>query len=286
MKLLIITDSDLDGAGAALHIKWVFPKAKIDIVEIVADKYFDSVVRGLKLDKYDRIFITDLTIPDSLLELLDIPKVTILDHHLSHIEVRDRYKQAAVYLGEETSTVKLLKYCIPNDKMTAEQLQLMDIIDDYDQYSLKYPDSLKLNSIFQSLNRPKVNKFVEMFSNGFRPYNNLEQGMINIYFKRFKEQLENIQFYRGVINDKVWVSFMCQSSPNELAQYALRKYGADICLIVYPQFETVSLRKRKDCDTPLHRLAEVLCDGGGHAYAAGGQLTGRVKQLTTKLQPC
>ena len=286
MKILVITDSDLDGAGSALFIKWAFPKANVDIVEITSDKYFEPTIRQQKIDKYDKIFVTDLTIPDSLIDLVDKSNFIIVDHHLSHVEVRDRYKDAKVLIQEETSTVKLLQCCFSKVKLTQAQQDLLTYIDDYDQYALKYKDGLKLCAIFYSFNRPKVEKFVEAFKDGFRDYTAQEKNMIFLHYKKFQEQKDSIQFYKGVIDDKVWVSFMCEYTPNELAHYALKKYNADICLIIYPKWDAVSFRKRKDCDTPLNRLAEVLCDGGGHAYAAGGKLNEKIMQLTQRLELC
>ena len=286
MKILVITDSDLDGAGSALFIKWAFPKATVDVVEITSDKYFESTFRQQKTDKYDKVFITDLTIPESLIDAVDKSNFIIVDHHLSHVEVRDRYKDAKVLIQEETSTVKLLQCCFSKVKLTQPQLDLLMYIDDYDQYALKYKEGLKLCAIFYCHNRPKVEKFCEAFKDGFRPYTEQEKNMIRLHFKKFAEQKESLQFYTGEINGKTWVSFMCEHTPNELAHYALEKYNADICLIIYPKWDAVSFRKRRDCDTPLNRLAEVLCDGGGHAYAAGGKLNDNIMKLTQKFKPC
>ena len=196
MKILVITDSDLDGAGSALFIKWAFPKATVDVVEITSDKYFESTFRQQKTDKYDKVFITD---------------------HVSHVDVRDRYKDAKVLIQEETSTVKLLQCCFSKVKLTQPQLDLLMYIDDYDQYALKYKEGLKLCAIFYCHNRPKVEKFCEAFKDGFRPYTEQEKNMIRLHFKKFAEQKESLQFYTGEINGKTWVSFLCAHTPNELA---------------------------------------------------------------------
>ena len=47
----------------------------------------------------------------------------------------------------------------------------------------------------------------------------------------------------------------------------------------------VYFRKQKDTDINLGKLAEKLCDGGGHEYAAGGVLSDNIKTLSRDFQP-
>lgn len=285
-KILIITDSDLDGAGSAIFLKQYHKDCKVEIIEIVQDKYFDQIVRDIKVDKYDIVYVTDLQIQEASIDKFDQNNVVIVDHHMTHYDVRDRYKNAKVLLQPHTSTANLLMTIMGDEHLSEKQTELMKYIDDYDQYALEYSESLELQAIFSQYNKPRVAKFIESFGEGFREYTSFEKNAVSIYNRKLNKAKEETEFFKGKVGNYVWVSFTCTDSPNELADYAIKKYKADICLVIYPQFESVSFRKSKNCTAQLHKIAEVLCEGGGHEYAAGGKLNDAIVKLTNKLLLC
>lgn len=292
MKVCIWTDNDLDGAGSALLMKIIYETVETTIHE-VSDFEMVGRIKGWfnqNYDLYDKIFILDLHIPIELLPTIDKEKVVVIDHHASHVDVKTQYHQATVIIEEETSCVKLIrrKFAkVLDTKLTKPQEQLLAIVDDYDNYTLKYTESLKLNAIYKSYNKPKVDKFIESFSGGIREFNVHELNTIKIYFKKYKQTVDEAEFFEGNLKGYKVISCVAHFAINEVAEYALKKYNADIAIIVILDANAVSFRKKVNtCSIKLNKLAEVLCDGGGHEYASGGKITDNFLKLLHTLTPC
>jgi oligoribonuclease NrnB/cAMP/cGMP phosphodiesterase (DHH superfamily) len=290
MKIAIWTDNDLDGAGSALAIKHLYKdKAEVFIKE-VNDFEFSGLYRGWfrkEESQFDKIFITDLFVPDDILGLVDSPKVVVIDHHQSHLDVKDRYKKAKVLISVATSCTKLIVERLKISNLSPELSKLISIIDDYDSYVLAYPESLKLNAVYHAFNKPKVEKFIDRFKNGFDNFTPLEQNVIKIYFNKYKDVIDNSQFYIGELKGYKVVSTFADTAINEVAHYSLKKFSADIAIVVNLNTKSVSFRKNKTtCKLPLDKLASALCNGGGHEYAAGGKITDKFASFTKTLQLC
>ena len=62
-KILIITDSDLDGAGSALILKWVLPKSyDICIFNTTVTKFRNEILEWLKFNTFDNYdIVADIT---------------------------------------------------------------------------------------------------------------------------------------------------------------------------------------------------------------------------------
>lgn len=284
MKIKVFTDNDLDGACSALLIKKLYSKAEVLITE-VKDKDIIGVVKTWfeKNSEFDKIYFTDLYIPDELVQKIDTDKVIIIDHHKSHVDVKNRYKYAKVIIEEFTSCCGLI-YNKFNTvlNLTKEVKKLVDIVDDYDSYQLKFPETLKLNAIYSHYNNPRVKQFIESFNDGFRNFNALENNSISLYFKKLKDKIATTQCFFGEINGYKVISFFADFAINEVSHFLLKKTNADISMAVILNSKSVSLRKNKTCNVKLNKLAEILCDGGGHEYAAGGSITEKFLQVTKK----
>ena len=69
MNILVWTDNDLDGAGAALAIKWLYSeKGKVFRINEVTESTILGKFKGAlgTLDHYDKIFILDLDLKPEL----------------------------------------------------------------------------------------------------------------------------------------------------------------------------------------------------------------------------
>lgn len=289
MKVFVWTDRDLDGAGCVLALKWLLKDkcTKFDFKSI-EDRNFTGTFKGWlpAEDEYDKIFITDVQVPDELVSIVDTQKYVIIDHHKSHIDVKDRYKRAKVILKEYESATKLILDTFPNSKdIPDEVLKLADIINDYDSYQLKLPETLQLNAIFGTYTNPRVKSFVENFGNGIRPFTTYEQNAVKLYLNKLKEQLE-ADCFEGEIKGYKVVSCFANYAVNEVAHFMLKKHKADIAIIVNLQTKSINFRRSRTCTAKLNILAESLCDGGGHEYAAGGKVTDKFLTFTKLLKPC
>ena len=112
--------------------------------------------------------------------------------------------------------------------LTKEQKQLVTNINDYDCYNIKNVDALKLNAIHRNLNNPKADKFIDSFLSGFREYTVLEKNSIKLYFKKFKEQLQTAQIFKGKIKDYNVVATFADYAINEIAHFLINKHDAQI----------------------------------------------------------
>lgn len=289
MNIAIWTDNDLDGAGSALLMKLLFNGSNVFIKE-VNDYSFIGEYKGWIVNEgknFDKIFITDLFVHDDLVEYVDKPNVCIIDHHKSHVDVKDRFKAAKALIEVDTSCVNLIRKIFKSklDNILNEDLnKLFDIIDDYDNYTLRLPEALKLNAVYHNYNKPKVDKFIERFETGFTSFNVQEQNAIKLYFNRLKELIDKTQFFSGEIQGKKVVSCFADHSINEIAHYGIKKHSADISIVVNLNTKAVSFRKNRECDVKLDKLANILCNGGGHEYAAGGRITDKFLAFTKTLQ--
>lgn len=287
-KILIYTDGDLDGAQSALIIKWLLPRADITIKEIVTVAQWEVDARSVDLDQYHKVFVLDKHIPDSLVDILDKANVVIIDHHLSHVECKDRYKHAKVIVQVETSNAKLVHQTFKGSlqHLTPEQVKLIELVDDYDSYTLLDKNSIKLHIIHNSYNRPKVEKYIANWSGGFREFTEFERNAVQIYQSKLDQTLKNTQYFYGVLKGHVVISFVGDFAVNEVADFAIKRYNAAICIIVYPQSGRVSFRKNRSCEVDLSQWAAKLADGGGHPHSAGGKLTDAMVTITKTLTLC
>ena len=142
----------------------------------------------------------------------------------------------------------------------------------------------KLNAIYYGYNKPKAEKFIESFKDGLRDFTAHERGAIKLHFKAFVEQLESPKF-AGMIKDYKVVSTFVTKQVNEVANYMLDKYSADVAIMVNLDLKVVSFRKQKGCQLNLGKLAEKLCEGGGAHNLAGGKLTDTFANWTKTLSP-
>ena len=294
MRICIWTDNDLDGAGSALIIKKIYTETyKDSVVEIneVNDNTFVSKFKAWypSRQQYQKIYITDHHIQEELVELVDQPNFVIIDHHKSHVDLKDRYKQAKVIIEDTTSTVALLIKTFKVETKTfatPEFLDLLAAIDDYDCYKLNHKHSLNLNAIFGTYSRPRSASFIANFENGMRSFTLLEKNAIKIYFNKLKDQLQNTEYFTGMIKQYTVTGCFATHAINEVAHFTLKRFNTDIVIVINPVTKNVSFRRSRTCDAKLNILAEKLCEGGGHEAAAGGKLTNTFLKFTTTLIPC
>ena len=290
MNILVWTDNDLDGAGSALVIKWLYnEKAKVFRINEVSESTITGKFKGAlgTLDHYDKVFILDLDLPVEAIELVDRKNVVVIDHHATHVKNKHLYKNAKVVVEEYSSCTGLIyekfKAALT---LSDDQQQLINNINDYDCYNIKNINALKLNAIHRNLNNPKAEKFIDSFFEGFREYTVLEKNSIKLYFKKFKEQIQNAQVFKGKIKNYDVIATFGDYAINEVAHFLINKHSAQIGIVVNTKAKTVSFRRHKECNVDVSILAKNLCNGGGYAAAGGGALTEQFANLTKTFLPC
>ena len=248
-----------------------------------------------RISDYEKVYIFDINVAEHS-DLLDHDNIVIIDHHNGK-DGYVGYKKASLVLDQSfTSTTKLvLKTLLTQDnslkaKLTPSKAKLITLIDDYDSYTLNYSESIGLNTVLWSYTGDRIGKFITEFDNGFVPFNNFQLNMISIAKKKIDEAVNTSDIFSLKLpvdgkNRKV-VCIQCDHNINEVASSLIDIHNADICLVVNLKSKGVSLRKSSGCDVNLNKLAEKLCDGGGHFDSAGGVINEKFlkfSKLFTKL---
>ena len=294
-KFHVFTDCDLDGAGAFFVLKNTIRQNYTYTVTRVVDAHIKI---GAWFEKnnpssYETIYIFDLDISqhEELMKLVDRSNVTIVDHHSSHIERADRYKHARINIQKETSTTKMLYKQLDGAKMlTPRQKLLVLMIDDYDSYKFKVPNSYELNIVFWSYQGDRVEKFLKDFEPGFVEFKQTHQNIINFYIKKLKNVISNLDVHVAQIpiqgKTRKLVAVFATSCINDIASHIIKNYKCDIGFVVNLNSNKVSLRRAENCNVNLATLAEKLFDvGGGHEDASGGIVCDKFLTFTKIFKP-
>ena len=289
MKLLIFTDNDLDGAGSALFVKWLFRDklTEFDVIDTTEATFLsDFKQHESSFNNYDRIFILDLDLSQEQSIFANLNNVIVVDHHIPHLKHAHVYDKAKGIIQQHESCIGLLYEKFGKSvSLTDAQKELIKYVNDYDSYNLKHKDSLKLNAIHKTYNKPKSIKFIEAFEEGTRPYTIQEKNSVKLFIKKLKDQLQG-QVFVGKIKNYKTVSIVANYAVSEVANFLINKHGADIGIVVNTDTKTVSLRRSKQSDVDVSVIAKSLCEGGGSPAAAGGNLTQEFGNLTKYFHPC
>ena len=208
MNIQVWTGTDLHGAGSALVLKWLYKDAKAFNINDVSEYTFAGRFRGAlqTLDHYDRVYIVDLDLSPEQIKLADRDNVVIIDTHKNHIKNKHLYSKAKTILegypdhGHQSTIDLIYNKCDGRLlDLTDEQLLLIEYIGAYDWYNTQYKESLKLNAIYYNLNSPKTENFISAFSKGFREFTIYEKNAVKLYFKKFKDQIESGQVFKGAL---------------------------------------------------------------------------------------
>ena len=290
----IFTDIDLDGAMSYLMFEW-YNKKRIPYIATRVQDFRASFAGWLKYHKlsdYDTVYILDLDVSSECLELVDKPNIVIIDHHDSHVKNKHKYKNAKVFIESETSCAKTLYkllYSKSEKTLSDECKKLVLLVDDYDSYTLKVPNSHELNSVFWNYQGDKIKKFVEDFGCGFHGFTSSHEKIIDFYKKKTDNIINSLELYEGVVpigkKPVKVVSTFATSCINDVADHIIKHHDADIGIVVNVDSKKISFRKSKQCDVDLSVLAQMTADGGGHAYAAGGKMCDKFATFSKLFKP-
>ena len=286
---IIFTDLDLDGCCSYLAYSWLTQtrsKAITIKVSNLREKFLAWLKRN-KLSDYKTVYFFDLDTTE-IKDLIDKKNVTIFDHHKSHDE---KYKNATTIIDKEcTSCSKLIYRHYKNSaNLTNEQKKLIALANDYDCYELKFPESNKLNFLLWYKNGDKLQNFINDFEAGFHGFTNDQNKIISYHFYKFKKIRDSVILYKSTLKiagkEYKFISTFGNEYVNDLCQYIIDNNDCDVCLMINLKNNRVYLRKNRTVELNLGKFAQKICDGGGHEYAAGGELNETVLALSKKFVP-
>jgi len=259
-KILSITHNDLDGVGCAILLGAVFEN-----ITYTSASYqdIDRVMIGVDKDDYDYIFITDISpnIPESL-DRLD--NFILIDHHQTALGLHNPKRN--YFVNTKYSGTMLVKMFL--DKMYGVELleqytKFVTLINDYDLWIHKYPQSKHLNTLYSYY---KEEPFRKRFSTGNLSLTKNEKKRISDWEKKFEtryDELELMEFEK--INACM---FKSRILVNELSHKLLYDDGYDFVFFNTGQTYKVSVRsKHKEFNIGV--FLKELGIGGGHPMAAG-----------------
>ncbi|MDD4110007.1 MAG: DHH family phosphoesterase [Clostridia bacterium] len=293
-KIFCFTHYDLDGVITYLVTKWAHPGYKIDVMPLTgADIRYELQQWRLKhnFEDYEKVFFLDLDISEQK-DIVDHENVIIIDHHKSHVDAM-KYEKAAPIVKEYSSAC-LLAYRVfkklYNTEFSNEQKTLIIYGNDYDSYANELPESHMLNIIFWNTQK-SFDSFLENYSNGFRPFTKEQHAIIKIYENHLAETIKSLKVFQGIYADVdgecrvVVATSLDGQSPNDISDYLLKTYQADVSIIINTKTKHISFRRPKNGTMRLNVFAKEYADGGGHEYSAGGTITDTFLNFTKTLKP-
>jgi oligoribonuclease NrnB/cAMP/cGMP phosphodiesterase (DHH superfamily) len=260
--LLHISHNDLDGVCCGILVKSVFPKAKTLYIS------YDELNSALSeiSPSYTSVMITDISPTAGVVETLSGDRdFLLIDHHIStaplasHPFVMLNIEKCAAMLTYE-------KLSADGHDLSAYK-RLVEIVNDFDLWKLKYEESLKLNILFSLLGIERFEaRFLETPFTEFLPE---EKYIISIEENRrdsyIRKALKNVRWGTDKNGRRVAAVF-AEAYTSELGNAIIKQGQADYALVVNAQRGKFSLRSRHDLD--ISKLAE-MSGGGGHKNAAG-----------------
>ena len=290
---IIFTDLDLDGAGSYLVHCWAHQK-KPNVVTLKVSNLREKFLNWLnhhKLEDYKQVYFFDLDTTE-IQDLIDKKNVCIFDHHKTHKE--EIYKNAEYYIDHNATSCSKILYKHYSTvgllgNLTVEQKHLIALVNDYDCYELKFPESNKLNFLFWYKNGNKLQNFINDFEHGFHGFTNEQNKIITYHLYKFKKFVEDLQLFTSDIpiakKPYTFVSAFADQYINDVAQHIINTTKCDVCMLINLKNKRVYFRKKKNTDLDLGKFAKKICNGGGHEYAAGGELSDTVLALSKKFEP-
>ena len=286
---IIFTDLDLDGSCSYLIHVWLTGKKQKVVTLKVSDlrERFLQWLTSNKIESYKRVYFYDLDTTE-IKDLIDKDNVYIFDHHKTH---NAEYKNATAIIEKDCPSCSKLLYKYYKDKinLTMEQKHLIALVNDYDCYELQFPESNKLNFLFWNKNGNKLQNFIDDFEHGFHGFTTEQNKIISFHFYKYKKVVKDLNLFETNLNiaskEYRFVSAFVSEYVNDVGQHIIDTTNCDVCIMINLKNNRVYLRKNKNCDLDLGKFAKKVCDGGGHEYAAGGNLNDNVLALSKQFVP-
>jgi hypothetical protein len=293
-KIFCFTHYDLDGAISYLVTKWAHPGYKIEYMYVTSlDIRYNLTQWRLthNFDDYERVFFLDLDVSGQI-DLIDYKNVIIIDHHKTHVD-NMKYEKAIPIVKEYPSAC-LLAYKafkkLYNTKFTDIQKILIIYGNDYNSYTNSLPESKMLNIVFWNTQK-SFDTFIKNYSNGFTGFTNEQQAIIRIYENHLAESIKSLKIFQGIYADidgecrVVVATFLNGQNPNDISDYLLKTYDADMSIVVNTKTKHICFRRPKEGTMRLDAFAKEYTNGGGHEYSAGGTITDIFLDFTKTLKP-
>ncbi len=291
-KDLLISHVDLDGISPNILMNLTgrkYDAYNIDIKDI--DETFDTIFKDESYEKYEHIYICDLTLTKHAISLIDkLDNIKLFDHHESGLFVNE-YKFATVKIdinGIQTCGTELFYLYLKdiyknlNTKSISEYVRLVRELDTYNftDDTAKYLDSLrsaygKDKFIKLMTSRLKRNSDVFKFSSFENRLIKIKEDEKERYLEVKDKQMKKYE----IDTHKVGIVY-AERHKSELGNYLSNKYPELDFIIIIDVSSGISYRTSRD-DQDVSVFAQTH-SGGGHKKASGSPITDEMRDYFTK----
>jgi oligoribonuclease NrnB/cAMP/cGMP phosphodiesterase (DHH superfamily) len=282
----LFTHTDLDGIGCSILGKIYYGTNNIN-VEYCEYNNINEKVLECDFERYEKIFITDLSVNDEVAEKIDKlnGKFNLIDHHETALWL-NKYDWAQVKTKKEDGKkesgtsllfefLKFTELSLYNPK-TGEFVEDVRRYDTFEYKELNVKEPKMLNDLFHILGTEKFeDKFLDKL--GWGKYNfdkddllllDIEREKIERYIEQKNKKLKKIDLFEytaGVVFAENYISEL----GNKIC--GMNK-DIDFCIIIINN-EVMSFRTIKDIN--LSKIAKHY-GGGGHPKASGSPINSEI----------
>jgi oligoribonuclease NrnB/cAMP/cGMP phosphodiesterase (DHH superfamily) len=283
---IVVSHIDLDGIVSYLAVCWKYDN-KLRLVGTTPMKLEKEIEKYLPLiEQGYPFYFTDLDV-SKIGSLIDKPNVTIIDHHKTNIYP---FKNAKVKIVNYSSCAKLIyEEHLKEKNLSTARKTLIALADDWDSNSKNIHLSEDLNIVYHNTNN-KIESFITDYYDGFVPFDKFKKNIIFLYKKNRDEYIKQLNPFFGNISFedelvKVGAVF-CNSYVAECCDYLFQKFDVDVSIAVMVEQQRIAVRRSSKNNTvDVSKFVQRIANGGGHAAAAGGNLTEEFIEFTKMLKP-
>lgn len=289
-KVIVFTHVDLDGIGCAMLIKNGFPHTDIEycVPDDINSRFMLFMERRL-YEKYDNIFITDISVNKDIAELINgqLPeKCVLLDHHKT-AEFLNEFSWAQVItescIGKECGTHLVKNYLIKLERYSDTFSQFVELVRRYDtwEWKTRYKDerAKQLNDLFHIYGRER---FVEEIGKRLgnlqsKLFNESEQLLLEMkeeQMKRYIARKSSILQYERILGYTAGIVF-AEQYISELGNELAEMHPECDFIILIDMSSGIEYRCTKE-EVSVARIAKEF-GGGGHPKAAGSPIDKKKK---------
>ncbi len=285
---ICICHTDLDGVSSYIVLCWALGK-RISYVGTTPKKLEEDVDKLLANGNGDApLYFLDLDV-SKIGEKIDKKNVVIIDHHKTNLYP---FKNATTKIVNFSSCAKLVyKHLIEPQgiELTTAQKTLIALADDWDSNTKAIALSEDLNIVYHST-KNKFSSFVEDYYEGFKPFDKFKVGTVLLYKKHRKEYLDTLNPFIGTVEFEgtplLTGAVFCDKYVAECCDFLFETHKVDVAIAVMIDQQRIAVRR-----SPSNHLVDVskfvqrIANGGGHAAAAGGNITDEFIEFTKMLKP-
>jgi oligoribonuclease NrnB/cAMP/cGMP phosphodiesterase (DHH superfamily) len=302
MKTLILTHkADIDGLSPIIFLKLV--RENVDTILLNANDInpkVTEIIKNKSYQKYDEIYITDLTLDKRTCELIMSTgywdKFHSFDHHATNLISNDYPFGTAISKNKngvnECATSLFYQYLLEKYPETFDTPALRDYTelvrqsDTWDWAKTNNLNANKLADLQSILGREEyIQTYVDYFKNNNEfAFTEKQSYLLDVEEKRIKrylEESEKTMFHATLAGHPCGIVF-AESHRSVLGNYLAEKYAYCIDYVILINMQQgLSFRAYKD-DIHVGEIATIY-GGGGHIKAAGAPLDNSIKREVIKL---